>query len=91
MPTYDYECTSCSHAFEVFHAMSARPVAKCPKCGRPVRRLIGRGAAVIFKGSGFYETDYKRKRTGGSAEHKEKTHAGTAGKAETKPKPSGDA
>jgi len=61
MPTYDYECLACSHTFEKFQSIKARPLRKCPECGGRVRRLIGMGAAVIFKGSGFYETDYKRK------------------------------
>ena len=60
MPTYDYECGSCGHAFELFQPMSASPVRKCPSCGKlKVRRLIGIGAGVIFKGSGFYCTDYR--------------------------------
>ena len=63
MPTYDYECTSCSNRFEKFQSITARPLRKCPKCGASVRRLIGAGGGVIFKGSGFYETDYKRKRS----------------------------
>jgi len=60
MPTYDYVCEACGHEFEAFHAMSAPSLRTCPKCGR--RRLvrrIGAGAGVIFKGSGFYQTDYK--------------------------------
>ena len=62
MPTYDYECQACGHAFEKFQSMTARPVRVCPECKtRKVRRLIGMGAGVIFKGSGFYETDYRRK------------------------------
>ena len=60
MPTYDYECAACNHAFEAFHAMSAEPIKTCPKCGkRKVRRLMGTGGALIFKGSGFYATDYR--------------------------------
>ncbi len=60
MPTYDYVCDACEHAFEEFQSMSAKPLRKCPECGKvKLRRLIGTGAAVIFKGSGFYETDYR--------------------------------
>jgi len=70
MPTYEYECSKCSYAFEKFQSMTARPLRRCPKCGGRVRRLIGAGSGVIFKGSGFYETDYKRKRSGGSSESK---------------------
>lgn len=61
MPTYDYECQKCAHRFEVFQKMTARHLSKCPKCGGKVRRLIGSGAGIIFKGSGFYATDYKKK------------------------------
>jgi len=60
MPTYDYLCEACGHAFEEFQSMSAKPLRKCPSCGKlKLKRLIGTGAGVIFKGSGFYETDYR--------------------------------
>ncbi len=60
MPTYDYRCKECGHEFELFQAMSASVKKKCPECKRmALERLIGTGAAVIFKGSGFYETDYR--------------------------------
>ena len=60
MPTYEYKCDSCGHRFERLQSITARPIRKCPKCGRPaLRRLIGTGAAVLFKGSGFYATDYR--------------------------------
>lgn len=60
MPTYDYECPDCGHKFEEFQTMTAKPIKKCPKCAkRRVKRLIGSGLAPIFKGSGFYQTDYK--------------------------------
>ena len=60
MPTYDYRCESCQHQFEVFQSIMARLRRKCPKCGRPsLKRLIGPGGGVIFKGSGFYATDYR--------------------------------
>lgn len=60
MPTYDYICKACDHAFEEFQSMSAKPLKKCPECGKlKLERLIGTGAGVIFKGSGFYETDYR--------------------------------
>ena len=61
MPTYEYECTHCAHAFEKFQSMKDKPVQRCPKCRHKVRKLVGAGAGIIFKGSGFYETDYKRK------------------------------
>jgi putative FmdB family regulatory protein len=61
MPTYEYICQNCGEKFEVFQSMKEAPLKACPRCkkGR-VKRLVGRGAGVIFKGSGFYETDYKR-------------------------------
>lgn len=60
MPTYDYVCDACEHAFEEFQSMSAKVLKKCPECGKlKLRRLIGTGAGVIFKGAGFYETDYR--------------------------------
>jgi len=57
MPTYEYECKTCSHSFEVFQSMSDQPLKDCPECGKEVRRLIFGGTGVIFKGSGFYVTD----------------------------------
>ena len=60
MPTYDYVCDACEHAFEEFQMMSAKPLTTCPECRKKkLRRLIGTGAGVIFKGGGFYETDYR--------------------------------
>jgi len=60
MPTYDYRCNACGHAFELFQSMTAKHEKKCPKCGKnALERLIGTGAAVLFKGSGFYQTDYR--------------------------------
>ncbi|MFH0879468.1 MAG: FmdB family zinc ribbon protein [Lentisphaerota bacterium] len=59
MPTYEYECAKCKNQFEVFQRITAKPVTKCPKCGGKVKRLIGTGAGIIFKGSGFYATDYR--------------------------------
>lgn len=60
MPTYDYECKSCGHNFEVFQSIMDSPVKKCPECGKAVRRLIGGGTGIIFKGSGFYATDSRK-------------------------------
>ena len=60
MPTYDYVCDACDHEMEEFQSITAKPLKKCPACGKSkLRRLIGAGAGVIFKGSGFYETDYR--------------------------------
>ncbi len=87
MPTYEYVCDACQHAFEKFHAMSAEPIKICPKCGKKkVRRLISTGAGMIFKGSGFYITDYR------DAAYKDKAKADSGGsspsgegKADSKP------
>lgn len=60
MPTYDYKCVSCSHTWELFQSITAAPVKKCPECGKSkAQRVIGPGAGIIFKGSGFYQTDYR--------------------------------
>lgn len=60
MPTYEYRCDACSHAFEQFQSITASPLKKCPGCGKlKLKRLIGTGVGLIFKGSGFYETDYR--------------------------------
>jgi len=60
MPTYEYICENCGYEFERFQGITARAVRKCPKCGKKaLKRLIGTGAGVIFKGSGFYQTDYR--------------------------------
>jgi putative FmdB family regulatory protein len=60
MPTYDYECAACGHRFELFQSITAKPQKSCPSCHRPkAKRLIGTGAGLIFKGSGFYITDYR--------------------------------
>jgi putative FmdB family regulatory protein len=62
MPTYDYECDACEHEFELFQSISEPLKRKCPECGKlKLRRLFGTGAAVVFKGSGFYQTDYRSK------------------------------
>lgn len=102
MPTYDYECPDCGHAFEEMQSISAKPLRKCPKCGkRRVKRLIGMGAGLIFKGSGFYLTDYARKggdtgsepqpETKGDAKAESKPEATTESKSEPKPQPKAEA
>jgi putative FmdB family regulatory protein len=69
MPTYEYKCNACDHAFELFHSMKDAPKRECPACGKnALERLIGSGAAIIFKGSGFYETDYRTESYRKSAE-----------------------
>jgi putative FmdB family regulatory protein len=95
MPTYDYECPDCGHEFEAFQTMTAKPIKRCPKCGkRRVKRLIGSGLAPIFKGSGFYQTDYKAKPVDSSAPAAEapaKAESGTATEGAAKSKDSTDA
>jgi len=81
MPTYDYLCTSCKNEFEVFQSMTEKPKRSCPECNGPVKRLIGSGAGIMFKGSGFYETDYKRSSSGES-----KAKAETKTESKDKPK-----
>ena len=87
MPTYDYECGSCEHAFELFQSITEPVKKKCPRCGkRSLRRLFGTGAALLFKGSGFYQTDYRSDsyRKGAEAE-KKSTDAGSSKNSESKP------
>ncbi len=80
MPTYDYECDACEHAFEEFQSMSEAPLKKCPKCGKnKLRRLIGTGAAILFKGSGFYQTDYRSESYKSAAKADEKPAASSTG------------
>jgi putative FmdB family regulatory protein len=104
MPTYDYQCDACGHAFEQFQSITAAPLKKCPDCGKlKLKRLLGTGAGLIFKGAGFYETDYRsesyKKAAQGdkpaaetkSAETKKETSASakTETKTEAAPKKSG--
>ncbi len=89
MPTYEYACDHCGHQFEQFQSISARPLRKCPACGRNrLQRLIGAGAGVIFKGSGFYQTDYRSEsyKKAAEAEKKAQTKPGD-GSAEKGKKP----
>jgi putative FmdB family regulatory protein len=67
MPTYDYECKSCGKTFEAFQSMSDAPLTVCPTCGKEVRRLIGGGSGIIFKGSGFYVNDSRKSSSGDSS------------------------
>src|SRR6516225_4005781 len=60
MPTYEYHCDACEHNFDEFQSINDQPLKKCPKCGKlKLRRVFGPGAGIIFKGSGFYQTDYR--------------------------------
>jgi putative FmdB family regulatory protein len=87
VPTYTYGCKKCGHAFDVFHAMSATPKIACESCGSArTERHLGTGSGFIFKGSGFYETDFKEKKgTPPKTETTTEKKADTAAKAETKP------
>jgi len=85
MPTYEYKCESCGCKFERFQSITAKPVRRCPKCRKTsVRRLIGIGAGVIFKGSGFYQTDYRSESYKKSAEKEKNATSKSADKKETK-------
>ena len=91
MPTYEYLCGQCGKKFEQFQSITAKPVRKCPACGRrSVRRLIGAGAGVIFKGSGFYQTDYRSDSYRKSAE-KEKPSTASSNSSEGAGKSSSEA
>lgn len=93
MPTYDYRCKACEHEFELFQSMSDSPKRTCPKCGkRQLERLIGTGAALLFKGSGFYETDYrsdgyKKAKSADSSESKSESSSDSKPDAKTETKP----
>jgi putative FmdB family regulatory protein len=82
MPTYDYECKACGHTFDELQSFNDAPLTKCPKCKKnKLERLFGGGGAIIFKGSGFYETDYRRppekKADGDAAKSEPKTDTKT--------------
>ena len=85
MPTYDYACDACGHKFEEFQSITASPLHKCPKCGKnKLKRLIGMGAGIIFKGSGFYQTDYRSSAYKKDAEADKKASDSSNGKSESK-------
>jgi putative FmdB family regulatory protein len=81
MPTYDYKCDACGHKFEQFQSITASSLTKCPHCGkRALQRLIGTGGGIIFKGSGFYQTDYRSEsyKKAAEAEKSASTPSGTS-------------
>jgi len=84
MPTYEYRCKSCGYEFEEFQTMSADPLIMCPKCAQPaLKRLMSSGAGLIFKGSGFYTTDYKKSNTSSSSSTNSESKSDS--KSESKP------
>ena len=87
MPTYDYECDACEHTWELFQRISEDPVKACPECKKKkARRLFGTGAAIMCKGSGFYETDYRTDsyKKGGDKDKKSKNDSSSDSKSDTK-------
>ncbi|MBN2589169.1 MAG: zinc ribbon domain-containing protein [Sedimentisphaerales bacterium] len=81
MPTYEYKCENCEHLFEHFQSMTSKPLRKCPECGKnKLIRLIGSGAGIIFKGTGFYQTDYRSDSYKKSAESDKKPSSTTTEK-----------
>lgn len=89
MPTYDYRCNACDHEFELFQSMSDKVKRTCPECGKKsLERLIGTGAALLFKGSGFYETDYRSesyKKAKDADKPETKSDSNSESKADSKP------
>jgi len=84
MPTYEYECDACGHNFDEFQSMSEEPLKKCPQCGQlQLRRVFGTGAAIIFKGSGFYETDYRSESYKKAAKADQEAAGKSGGKTDT--------
>ena len=84
MPTYDYKCKNCGYTFEYFQKMSDEPLKVCEKCGGELVRLIGTGLTPIFKGNGFYETDYKKNKSNGKSSTKSLSNNLSSDKKETK-------
>ena len=99
MPNYDYECDACGHEWEMFQRMVEDPIKQCPECKKKkARRLFGTGAAIMFKGSGFYETDYRsdsykkaakadKEKSSGSSDSSGKSEKKSTAKSESKPAP----
>jgi putative FmdB family regulatory protein len=89
MPTYEYQCDACNHNFDEFQSIMAKPLKKCPQCGKQkLRRVFGIGSAILFKGSGFYQTDYRSEsyKAGAKADaesNKPASDNGTTGKTDT--------
>ena len=86
MPTYEYECSECGYRFEELQSFSEEPLSECPKCGARVQRLISQGAGLIFKGSGFYITDYVKKNNSGAPASENKKSSTEKSEAKTESK-----
>jgi len=85
MPTYEYRCSNCEHHFETFQSITAAVLKKCPQCGKSaLKRLIGTGSGIIFKGSGFYQTDYRSESYNQAAKKESETGTKKEEKSETK-------
>jgi putative FmdB family regulatory protein len=85
MPTYDYVCEACDHAWEEFRPITSKPTKKCPECGKlKAKRKIGPGAGIIFKGSGFYQTDYRSDSYKKAADADSKSQNGAESKSDSK-------
>lgn len=85
MPTYDYRCSKCDHVWELFQSIKAEPEKKCPSCGkRTAKRVIGSGAGIIFRGSGFYQTDYRSESYKKAASADKKSSESTSSGSESK-------
>ncbi|MFG0314319.1 MAG: FmdB family zinc ribbon protein [Phycisphaerales bacterium] len=92
MPTDEYQCDACGHEMEEFQSITARPLKKCPECGKQkLKRLIGTGAGIIFKGSGFYETDYRSKDYAKAKEADSKAATDSSKSDDSKSEKTGDA
>lgn len=92
MPTYDYECDACGHQLEVFQGINDEVLTKCPECKKKkLKRLFGSGAAIVFKGSGFYQTDYRSEgyKKAAAADSKSKSNSSEKSKTGDKKKASG--
>ncbi len=85
MPTYDYACDACGHEWDEFQSITAKPTKKCPECKKPkAKRKIGAGAGIIFRGSGFYQTDYRSDSYKKAAEADTKSQSSSDSKSESK-------
>lgn len=95
MPTYDYKCKKCEHTWEAFHSIKADPIKKCPECGKnQAQRVISGGGGILFKGDGFYETDYRSdsyKKAAKADSAKSDSSKSDSSKSESKPATKSDA